>query len=65
MDNSSKSIAQGLRRMFAAMLGRPMGWSLIDAFTSLEEREEAARPSDVTNKSEPSSVHHRREPEPL
>ncbi len=51
--------------MFAAMLGRPMGWSLIDALTSLEEREEAARPSDVTNKSEPSSVHPRREPEPL
>jgi hypothetical protein len=54
MDNSSKSIAQGLRRMFAAIVRRPMGWNLIDAFTRLEEREEAERPGDETNESEPS-----------
>jgi hypothetical protein len=55
MDNSSKSIAQGLRRMFAAIVRRPMGWSLIDAFTSLEEREEAARRGDEMNESKPLS----------
>ncbi len=51
--------------MFAALVSRPMGWSLIDAFASLEEREEAARPSDETNEYESSSTHPRREPEPL
>jgi hypothetical protein len=62
MDNSSKSIAQGLRRMFAAIVRRPMGWSLIDAFTSLEEREEAAR--DETSESEPSPTPPSRQREP-
>jgi effector-binding domain-containing protein len=33
-----------------------MGWSLINAFTNLEEREEAARPGEETNESEPLST---------
>jgi hypothetical protein len=32
-----------------------MGWNLIDAFASLEEREEAARPGAETNESKPLS----------
>jgi len=42
MNITSKIIGTELRRIFAA-LRRPMGWSLIDAFARLEEREE--RPS--------------------
>jgi hypothetical protein len=55
MDNSSKTIGESLRRIFSTIIRRPMGWSLIDAFTSLEEREEAARPGDATNEAEPLS----------
>jgi hypothetical protein len=39
MNNLSKIIGTELRRIFAA-LQRPMGWSLIDALTRLEEQEE-------------------------
>jgi len=39
MNVTSKIIGSELRRIFAA-LRRPMGWSLIDAFVRLEEREE-------------------------
>jgi hypothetical protein len=39
MNVTSEMIGKELRRIFAA-LRRPMGWSLIDAFTRLEEREE-------------------------
>ena len=49
MDNSSKTIGESLRRIFSAIIRRPMGWNLIDAFANLEEREEAARPGDETN----------------
>jgi hypothetical protein len=42
MNITSKMIGTELRRIFAA-LRRPMGWSVIDAFPHLEEREE--RPS--------------------
>jgi hypothetical protein len=55
MDNSSKSIAQGLRRMFAAFVRRPMRWSLIDAFARLEEREEAVCRGRETSESQPLS----------
>jgi len=55
MDSSSKSIAEGLRRMFAAFVRRPMGWSLIDAFARLEEREETPRRGDETSESQPLS----------
>ena len=43
MDNPTKTIGEGLRRVFSAFIRRPMGWNLIDAFTRLEEREEEAR----------------------
>jgi len=46
MNVSSKIIGTELRRIFAA-LRRPMGWSLIDAFARLEEREERASASDA------------------
>jgi hypothetical protein len=52
MDNSSKTIGESLRRIFSAIIRRPMGWTLIDAFASLEEREEAVRPGAETNESE-------------
>jgi hypothetical protein len=55
MDDSSKTIGESLRRIFSAIIRRPMGWSLIDAFTSLEEREEAARRGDEMNESKPLS----------
>ena len=55
MDNSSKTIGESLRRIFSAIIRRPMGWSLIDAFASLEEREEAARPGAETNEGKPLS----------
>jgi len=49
MNVTSKIIGTELRRIFAA-LRRPMGWSLIDAFARLEEREE--RPSADTERLE-------------
>jgi hypothetical protein len=39
MNPFSKIVGTELRRIFAAFQ-RPMGWSLIDAFARLEEREE-------------------------
>ena len=44
MDNPSKTIGEGLRRLFSAFIRRPMGWNLIDALTRLEEREEEETP---------------------
>jgi hypothetical protein len=43
MDNSSKTIGEGLRKILSGCTRLPMGWSLIDAFTRLEEREDAMR----------------------
>ena len=43
MEANTKIIGEGLRRMFKAVIGRPMGWNLIDAISHLEEREEALR----------------------
>jgi hypothetical protein len=48
MDTSSETIGKELRRIFAAQR-RPMGWSVIDAFARLEEREEARRDGDESN----------------
>jgi hypothetical protein len=42
MKTTLKTIGKELQRVFAA-LRRPMGWSVIDAFARLEEREEARR----------------------
>lgn len=42
MDTPPKAVGQSLRRMFASMIRRPMGWTMIDAFAKLEEREETA-----------------------
>lgn len=42
MNVTSKMIGKELRRIFSG-LRRPMGWSLIDAFTRLEEREESRK----------------------
>ncbi|CAN1722049.1 protein of unknown function [Hyphomicrobium sp. 1Nfss2.1] len=43
MDTPPKVLGPSLRQLFASMIRRPMGWTMIDAFTRLEEREEAAR----------------------
>ena len=53
MEISSKQIGEGIRRIFAAFTGRPMGWHLIDAFTNLEEREEALRDDGTVPKDAP------------
>ena len=42
MKTNLEIIGKELRRVFAA-IKRPMGWNVIDAFTRLEEREEARR----------------------
>jgi len=52
MDNSSKTIGAGLRKILLAFTRLPMSWSLIDAFTRLEEREEAVRDADEMNDSD-------------
>jgi len=46
METSTKIIGEDLRRIFAAVVRRPMGWNLIDAFSHLEEREETLRDAD-------------------
>ena len=46
MDNSSQTIGAGLRKILSAFIRVPMSWSLIDAFTRLEEGEEAVRDAD-------------------
>jgi len=43
MEPYSKTIGEGLRRLFVPVTRRRMGWALIDAFAHLEEREEALR----------------------
>ncbi len=35
--------------MFAGLIQRPMGWSLIDALASIEEQEEILRIGEQTN----------------
>jgi hypothetical protein len=40
MDNPSRTIGEGLRRLFSVFVRRPMDWSLIDAFARLEEQEQ-------------------------
>ena len=42
MDTPPKALGYSLRQMVAAMIRRPMGWTMIDAFAKLEEREETA-----------------------
>jgi hypothetical protein len=49
MDVSMKSIGQTLQNLFSGLRRRPMGWNLIDAFSRLEEREEAANPQAQTD----------------
>jgi hypothetical protein len=41
MKTPVRSIGDHLRQMFASVIGRPLGWSQIDALATLEEREEA------------------------
>jgi hypothetical protein len=53
MDNSSKTIGEGLRKILSAFIRLPMSWSLIDAFTRLGEREEAVRDADETKDKDP------------
>jgi hypothetical protein len=43
VDNPSRTIGEGLRRLFSVFIRRPMDWSLIDAFARLEEREQEAQ----------------------
>jgi hypothetical protein len=45
METSARIIGEDLRRIFAAVVRRPMGWNLINAFSHLEECEEALRES--------------------
>ena len=42
MEQRTKTIGHALRRLLANVKKRPLDWKLIDAFTRLEEREEAA-----------------------
>lgn len=51
MDTPPKVLGPSLRQLFASMIRRPMGWSMIDAFARLEEREEAARDTETDNNS--------------
>jgi hypothetical protein len=53
MENPPKTLGEGLRRLFTAFTRRPMGWNLIDAFTRLEEREEALREKQSKEQSSP------------
>ncbi len=46
MDTSLKRIGERLRQIFGDPLRRPAGWNIIDAFTRLEEREEALLDAD-------------------
>jgi hypothetical protein len=46
MDTALKIIGERLRKVFGDPTKSAMGWSLIDAFTRLEEREEALRQDD-------------------
>jgi hypothetical protein len=55
MDNPSKIIGEGLRRLFSAFIRR---WNLIDAFTRLEEREEEETPN-VDEMDKPDVAHPR------
>ena len=41
MDEGTKMIGAFLRDLCAGLKKRPLDWKLIDAFTRLEEREEA------------------------
>jgi hypothetical protein len=41
MDEGTKTIGEFLRDLCAGVKKRPLDWKLIDAFTRLEEREEA------------------------
>jgi hypothetical protein len=49
MEQPTKTIGQALRELFAHIKKRPLDWKLIDAFTRLEEQEEAAelQPSEL------------------
>jgi hypothetical protein len=47
MQTPLSSIGQHLRQVFASIIGRPLGWSQIDALASLEEREEAIQSGKV------------------
>lgn len=49
MDTPPKVLGPSLRQLFAAVIRRPMGWSMIDAFARLEEREEAERHTEPSN----------------
>ena len=42
MDQGTKTIGEVLRDLCMGLKKRPLDWKLIDAFTRLEEREEAA-----------------------
>jgi hypothetical protein len=46
MDTALKIIGERLRKVFGDPTKHAMGWNLIDAFTRLEEREEALRQDD-------------------
>ena len=47
MDAALKMIGERLRKIFGDPTKSAMGWNLIDAFTRLEEREEALRQDDA------------------
>lgn len=42
MDQGTKTIGEFLRDLSAVLKRRPLDWKLIDAFASLQEREEEA-----------------------
>jgi hypothetical protein len=52
MDTALKMIGERLQKFFGDPTKSAMGWTLIDAFTRLEEREEALRDGDDKPKSD-------------
>lgn len=56
MDAALRLIGERLRKVFGDPTRRAMGWNLIDAFTRLEEREEALRKDDVKTDCEEGSA---------
>ena len=56
MDAAAKMIGERLRKLFGAVTRRRMGWSLIDAFSRLEEQEEAREDRDAAASDEPGST---------
>ena len=52
MEPSIKKIGEHLRRLFTGVIGRPIGWNVIDGLAQVEEQEEALRDAEGKKTSE-------------